>query len=443
MPDSEYTVEFVIVQPNSKTKYDAFWRRIGGFYNLAIPLLASLTPNEFRIKVTDQSTQDLNYNSASDIIAISFMTSHATSAYKVADEFRRQGKTVVLGGIHASALPDEAKEHADVVAIGEGELIWPKILQDFVQGNLKPYYSTTDLLTMNDLPMPRHDLMPRFSKRIGMASVQTTRGCPFACEFCSITSVFGSHFRKRPIENVIREIQQLDQKHIIMVDDNIATDQAYAAQLFKALKPLNIKWVSQTDIKIAANHELLDLAAQSGCVGLLIGLESVEQGELNNIGKSRYNAEEYSCLIKNIHNSGIMISGSFIFGLDGQGPDVFEKTINFIKKNGLAYAYLPILTPYPGTKIAQKFEKDGRIIHKNWELYDASHVVFNPSGMSPEQLESGWTWATKELASPSSFFQRIKVAPVQMKYNILLNTVNFLGSRFDSPKRKINGKFST
>jgi radical SAM superfamily enzyme YgiQ (UPF0313 family) len=221
-----------------------------------------------------------------------------------------------------------------------------------------------------------------------------------------------------------------------MVDDNIVADPAYAARLFQALAPLRIHWLSQTDISIAGDNELLELAAQSGCVGLLIGLESIYQGDLDSVGKKRNRADEYAFLLKNIHRHGIMTSGSFIFGLDGQGPGIFEETVDFAKHVGLGFAFMPILTPYPGTRLFRQFEAEGRILHRNWAEYDGSHVVYEPRGMSRDELVSGWAWATKEFASLSSILQRIKIAPVQLQYSGVLNLVNYLHSRHDDIRKR-------
>lgn len=436
MSTGKYTVEFVLTHPTDKRRYDSFWRHVSGFYSLAIPWLAALTPDEFHVRVVDPVVQPISFDTDANIIALSFMTSHATNAYSIADRFRNMGKTVFVGGIHATALPEEAKQHADAVAIGEGDLIWPKMLKDFAEGRLEPFYKADKLATLEALPVPRRDLMPRFSRHIGMASIQTTRGCPYDCTFCSITSVFGRQFRKRPIAEVIQEIEALDQNLIIMVDDNIVADPDYAARFFQALTPLRKRWLSQSDISIAKNEELLELAARSGCVGLLIGLESIHQCDLEAVGKRQNNAAEYESLLRNIHKHRIMTSGSFIFGLDNQGPGIFEETINFTRRVGLAYAFMPILTPYPGTEMFRGFESEGRILHRNWAEYDGSHVVFEPRGMSPDQLIAGWDWATKEFGSIQSILQRVKVAPVQLKYNLTLNMVQSFLSRTDAVNRR-------
>lgn len=219
MPTGDYSIQFILTQPHANRKFDTFWRHIGGLYSLAVPLLASLTPNGFKVEVVDQAAQGIDFESGADIIALSLMTSNAVEGYSIADRFRELGKTVVIGGIHPSAVPQETKQHADAVAVGEGDLVWPQILQDFADGKLQPFYESSRVASLDDLPMPRHDLIPRFSRRIGMASIQTTRGCPYDCAFCSITSVFGRQFRKRPIRDVIREIKHLHQRLLIMVDD--------------------------------------------------------------------------------------------------------------------------------------------------------------------------------------------------------------------------------
>jgi radical SAM superfamily enzyme YgiQ (UPF0313 family) len=432
MPTGEYSIQFILTRPPAKRRFDVFWRHIGGLYGLAVPLLASLTPSGFKVEIVDQATQRIDFESGADIIALSLMTSNAVEGYSIADRFRELGKTVVIGGIHPSAVPQETKQHADAVAIGEGDLIWPQILQDFADGELQPFYESSEVARLDDLPMPRHDLLPRFSRRIGMASIQTTRGCPYDCAFCSITSVFGRRFRKRPIRDVIREIKHLHHRLLNMVDDNIVADPNYAGRFFRELTTLGIRWVAQSDISIAEDDELLELAAQSGCIGLYIGLESIHQEDLEAIGKGRNSADRYEFLLKKIQKHGIMTGGSFIFGIDGHGPGIFEETLGFAKRVGLAYAFMPILTPFPGTRIFKQFESEGRIFHTNWEYYDASHVVYEPHGMSPEELREGWLWATREFSSLSSTIQRLWAAPIQLRYNFTINAVNHVHSRFDT-----------
>jgi radical SAM superfamily enzyme YgiQ (UPF0313 family) len=438
---SRAKVLFVLTRPSLRRAYDTLFRHLGRFHSLAVPLLAALTPDQFEVEILDQDDQRVFANNA-DIVALSFMTSHAKEAYSVADRLRAQGKTVVVGGIHPSAMPQEAKGHADAVAVGEGEQTWPRILDDFVNGRLQPFYLQREPVSLSASPIPRHDLMPRFTSKRLIAPVQTTRGCPFDCEFCSITSVFGRQYRTRDVSLTLSEIQNTDADLYVMVDDNIAANRKFAAELFLQLTPLNKRWLSQCDISIAANDELLTLAARSGCVALLFGLETLAQTELTSLGKHISPSSQYEHLLRNVHKHGIMAVGSFILGLDGQTKGVFEKTVSFARQVGLAYAYMPILTPYPGTRLNARLQSEGRIFHSDWSRYNGSNVVFQPRGMSPEELAVGWEWAKAEIASFSSILQRLRVAPVQLRYNVPLNLGYYVQTRARAMLRRLNGNSS-
>ena len=428
-------VQFFLTRPTYRLGYDAIWRRFGGFHSLAIPVLLALTPDSVESEVVDQSDTAAVTRPA-DIAAVSFMTSHAPAAFALCDELRRTGKTVVLGGIHASALPDEALQHADVVAIGAGEHTWPLILRDFALGRLKSKYIDTTVGSLAEQPRARHDLMPHHGLRRLVLPIQTTRGCPYDCDFCSITAVFGRSYHMRPIDTVIAEIADTSADFIALVDDNIAVNRRYAADLFTRLIPLRKRWVSQSDISIANDDELLALAAKAGCVALLFGLESISQLELDAVGKGNRKSEEYLHLLRKVHRHGIMTIASFIVGLDGQTPDVFERTVSFARKAGVAYAYMPILTPYPGTRLRDRLSREGRLLHTDWSKYDGSNVVFEPRGMTKEELRAGWVWAKSEIASARSILDRLRTAPVRLRYSIPFNAGYWLQTLPDRLARR-------
>ena len=310
-----------------------------------------------------------------------------------------------MGGIHASELPEEASRHADAVVIGEAENVWAPLIEDFRANRLKPIYQAAELSDLRNLPIPRRDLLKQ-GMTFSPYSIQTTRGCPFGCHFCSVTKFFGGTFRYRPVEDIVREIESSDKKTWIFVDDNIVGNPAYAARLFRALIPLKIRWGGQSVLHAAKNKELLELAAKSGCLGLFIGFESLNELSLQSVNKAVNKVKDYEECARKFHDHGILVFASFMFGFDHDDKSVFEKTVDFLIKNKFVAASLPILVPYPGTKLYQKFEEEGRILTRDWSKYDYGHVVFKPRLMEPEELAEGARWAAAEFYSRSSVISR-------------------------------------
>lgn len=379
------------------------------FPRLSLPVLASLCPPDVQVQIIDEYFEEINFNEPANLVGISFMTSQAPRAYQIGDEFRKRGKKVVMGGIHASALPEEALAHADAVVVGEAEGIWPKVLEDFKNGKMNGIYKFYQFPTLTGLPLPRYDLLKKDRYRLFKINfpIQAGRGCPFKCDFCSVSRFFGNQYRWRPVEEVTEEIKQTSQKKIFFVDDNIIGHRVYARELFKALIPLKLRWVGQASLNLAKDEELLNLAAESGCAVLFMGIESISESNLNAIGKFFFKVEEISDLISKIHKKGIIIHASIIFGMDDDGPDVFQKTVDFLIKEKIAYAEFFLLTPLPGTELRQKLEKEGRIFDYDWSHYDCFHVVFRPLKMSEETLEKGLWDAYKKFYETSSIFRRL------------------------------------
>jgi len=372
---------------------------------LTLPVLAALTPPDIEVIVTEEEIEDVTYKDRVELVGISYMTPLAPRAYEIADEYRRRGAKVVLGGIHASALPEEAGLHADAVVIGEAENVWAPLIEDHRANRLKPVYRAAEMSDLHNLPIPRRDLLKQ-GMTFSPYSIQTTRGCPFGCHFCSVTKFFGGTFRYRPVEDVVREIEKSEKRNWIFVDDNIVGNAAYAAELFRALIPLKIRWVGQSVLHLAKNKELLDLAAKSGCLGLFIGFESLNELSLQSVNKGVNKVKDYEENARKLHDQGILILASFMFGFDHDDKSVFEKTVEFLIRNKFVAASLPILIPYPGTKLFEKFEEEGRILTRDWSKYDYGNVVFRPKLMEPEALAEGASWAAREFYSRSSIVSR-------------------------------------
>ena len=386
---------------------DSLWGQMYfRFPYLALTTLAALTSDEWDISIIDENVDTLDLSVLPDLVAVSIMTPLAKRGYEIADIYREQGVPVVLGGMHPTMMKDEAKTHADAVVLGEAEGVWPRVLSDFKGGSLKSFYQAETLCRLNRLRIPRRELLHR-SAYFFVNTIQTTRGCPFDCEFCAVTSFYGRTYRVRPVEDVMSEIGQMEGGFLFFVDDNIVGMPSYAKQLFRALIPLKVKWFSQASLSIVKDRELLELAQRSGCKGLFIGFESLSQESLKAMGKPVNRVEEYVDAIKAIHDHGIGIQGSFIFGTDYDDPSVFSRVLGFIERTHLEAALFSILTPFPGTRIQQALKKQGRIIHTDWEKYDMNHVVFRPKKMTPKQLQDGFNWVYKRLYGYRSILTRL------------------------------------
>jgi radical SAM superfamily enzyme YgiQ (UPF0313 family) len=397
------------------------------FPSLSLPLLASLTSPEFHVEIIDEYFDEIPFDNTADLIGISLMTPQAPRAYQIGDEFKKRGKKVVMGGIHASAVPEEALQHSDAVVVGEAEEIWPQVLEDFKHGKMEGIYKSSNFPTLKRLPTPRYDLLKKERYRLLNFNfpIQAGRGCPFKCEFCSVTKFFGGEYRWRQVDEVVREIQQANVKKIFFVDDNIIGQKTYARELFKALIPLKLRWGGQASLNVAKDEELLRLAAESGCGLLYIGIESISNTNLPIYGKNFFKVEEISDYFSKIRNEGILIRASIIFGLEDDDPDIFQRTVSFLIKEKVAYADFNILTPMPGTELRRKLEKENRITDFDWSRYDGLHVVFQPLKMGKEKLEKGLWDAYKEFYSASNIFKRVLGSE---KHNSILRTIlsNFI-----------------
>lgn len=370
-------------------------KRTSLFPPLGLLQVAGLTPPDVEVKLTDEAVEDIDFDCEADLVGISFNTASAVRAFQIAREFRKRGTKVVMGGAHPTMMPGECIQYADSVVIGEAECSWQKVLKDLEKGQLQKFYRCEGFPSLENLPFPRRDLLNP-NKYAVFWTIQTTRGCPYNCDFCSVTRFFGRTYRTRPIREVIREIEEINSKFLIFVDDNILGDPRYARELFKELIPLKKLWLSQGSINATRDEELIKLAAKAGCRGLFIGFESITEECLKEVGKRQNIVEEYRKCIKRLHSVGIAIIGAFIFGFDHDDKDVFKRTVDFVYKEKIDIPQFSILTPLPGTALYEKFEKEGRIFSKDWAKYTGNQCVFYPKNMTPEELEDGLRLAYKE-----------------------------------------------
>jgi radical SAM superfamily enzyme YgiQ (UPF0313 family) len=382
------------------------------FPRLSLPVLASLTPPEIQVEIVDEYFEDVPFDDSANLVGIGFMTPQAPRAYQIGDEFRKRGKKVVMGGIHASALPEEALVHADAVVVGEAEDIWPQVLEDFKNGKMQRIYKSLKFPKLEGLRTPRYDLLKKDRYRLLKINfpLQAGRGCPFDCEFCSVTKFFGHSIRYRSIEDVIGEIKRLGRKKILFIDDNITGNHEYAKDLFTQLKPLKIRWGGQASINLAKNESLLKLAAESGCAILFIGIESLSDENLKEIGKNFFKAADIQDCLQRIQSYGISIRSSIVFGFDQDDRNVFKRTADFLVHNHIAYADFFILTPLPGTGLRKKLENQNRIMSNDWSDYDSLRAVFTPKLMTVEELNEGLWEAYQRFYSVVNILRRVLFA---------------------------------
>jgi radical SAM superfamily enzyme YgiQ (UPF0313 family) len=373
---------------------------------LAPAALAALTPPGVDVSITDENVSAIDFEKRTDLVGITVLTSTAVRAYEIADEYRRRGVTVVLGGIHPSVLPEEASAHADAVVVGEAELTWPQLVADFQAGRIEKIYRQEKRPNLTGLPVPRRELYRR-GRYVIPETISTTRGCPYACTFCSVSLFAGRTYRCRPVAEVVAEARTLSRRRpVIIVDDNIVGKPAYAKELFRALVPLKLKWIGQASVNVASDDELLALAAASGCRGLLIGFESVAPGTLVKMGKKINRVDEYWAAVAKLHARGIAVHGAFVFGLDEDDPGIFERTVSFARQSRLESVQFSVVIPHPGTALFNELDMAGRITSKDWSRYD-SKVVFQTRSLTPEALADGTHRALTDFFSLKSAAGRL------------------------------------
>jgi len=391
---------------------------------LSLAAVAAATPEHIAIQLIDEAVEPINYDCGADLVGITVLTRFAPHAYKIAERFREKGVRVVLGGMHPSALPQEAIKYCDSVIIGEAEGVWQRLIKDFEKNRLKKFYKNEGYADLTKITPPRRDLYKK-ERYLFTHLIQTTRGCPFNCNFCSVTKFFGRTFRTRPVESVINEIRGLKTKFLGFSDDNIFGNRSHARKLFSALKYEGIIWMGQSSINIADDPELLHLAARSGCKGLFVGLESVNPESLNQMNKGFLIPQKFKDAIKRLHDEGIGVLGAFVMGNDNEDTSIFKKTLEFAKKIKLDLAQFAILTPYPGTAIYHKLIKEKRIFNFDWAKYDAGNTVFKPLKMSAERLKEEVDKLWRDFYSFDEILFRLvklgKRLPIQVLPLLLLN----------------------
>lgn len=364
---------------------------------LGLLRVAGATPPGWTVTILDEKTEPIDFSQPVDLVGITGMTPAIDRAYEIADTFRARRVPVVMGGIHVSMMPEEALAHCDAVLIGEAEGLWPRLLADLARGVMRRWYRHEAFPRLADLGVPDWSLYEG-KRYLPFHCVETSRGCPHGCDFCSVTNYFGGCYRTRPpadVEAEIRALRPFEGRFVLknvvfFVDDNIAGDRSHARELLPRLIPYRLKWVGQASTTIAHADELLTLCRQSGCMGLLIGFETLSKEKLKAVRKGFNSPDDYLDAIKKMHDYGIGVSGAFVFGLDGDDPGVFDRTYEFVQQAKVEAPYFSILTPYPGTRLYQRLLAAGRITDRNWSNYNTNNVVYEPRGMTAQQLFDGY-----------------------------------------------------
>jgi radical SAM superfamily enzyme YgiQ (UPF0313 family) len=375
---------------------------------LALTSIAGATPAHWRLSYWDENL--LQGAPPADplpqVVGITVHLTFARRAYALAEWYRKQGAIVVLGGLHVLSCPDEALQHADAIAIGDGVQLWPQILNDIDQGTLQRRYEADYSRPYALDPPAQRDLLPRDSF-LTTTSVIATRGCHNRCGFCYL-STDGLHmpYRMREVEQVVNEIVADGQPYVVFVDNNLGSRPSYLRSLCEAIRPLGIIWSAAVTIDVTDDPSLVRDMARAGCTGVFVGFESLHAENLSDARKRTPAPEDYARRVALLHRYGIQVNGSFVLGFDHDGPDVFERTVAWIEDNRLECATFHILTPYPGTPLFRQLESQGRILHRDWDKYDTAHVVFQPKHMSCEQLEHGYAWCYETLFSHRSIWRR-------------------------------------
>ncbi len=393
---------------------------------LSLYILKGLTPPEHEVKIIEEEVDDICFDQECDLVGISCMTANAPRSYELCREFKKRGITVVLGGVHPTILPDEALQHADCVVVGEAEGVWETLLDDFKNNDLKIKYN--DPLPDLDKYVPK-DFSKIIKRRLfNLIPILTTRGCPYNCDFCCVTNLFGKKIRHVSIKNVVRDINESGAKRFIFLDDNIIGHPKYAKELFKAIKPLKIKWVGQASVSLLVkDDELMQLAAESGCKALFFGVETVSKEQLQTMRKAFNEIEQIENAFIKIKKMGILIHASMVFGFDNDTKEIFNDTVSFLIRNKVSTVSFNVLTPYPGTKVYKDLKKDNRLTSNDWRYYDHNTVVFKPKNMTPYELQMGKYNARKKFYSIPSVLKRLM--------GNLYNPVAFLATNYGHMKQ--------
>ncbi len=409
-------MKIVLISPKGP-----LYRHRGGIFKknlryapLTLTTLAAYVPPELNatVEILDEGIEDVDLNLEADLIGMTVITGSSMRAYALADHFRARGIPVVLGGPHITLIPEDAQPHADAVVAGYAEDTWPRLLRDFASGQMKPRYAQAPNLSLANRPFPKREMMKK-QHYIITHVFEATRGCIHSCDFCVVPTAWGLKPYLKPVEDVVADIKGHWASRIIFIDLNLIADKDYAAKLFEALIPLKVNWFGLSTTLLGKDLPLLELAARSGCTGLLMGFESITPENLKRSLKGFNSPDSYKDLTALLHKYGITLMACFTFGLDSDTPEIFMRTAKFAIDAGIDLPRYAIVTPFPNTGLYKRLESEGRILTKNWELYDAQHVVFQPAQMTSAELYAGHEQAWKYTYSYQAMATRYLKSRIQ------------------------------
>lgn len=405
--ENELKITLIMPQSEMYRKRGIFSKALR-YAPLTLTTLAALIPEELNadIRILDEGVEELDLAAIdADLVGITCITPNAPRVYAISRQLRERGITVVLGGVHPTLVPDEAQGHADAIVLGYAEQSWPQLLCDFAAHRMQKRYTEGRDYRFANVPEPRRDLLKK-EGYITLNTVQAVRGCPYKCNFCVVPVAWPGYLH-RPVKEVVREIEHLEGDSFLFLDLSPVENPIYIKQLYRELIPLKKRWGGLATIRIASDREMLKLAAQSGCGGLLIGFESVSPTTIKQMKKGFNRPDQYSEAAKMLHDHGIAINGCFVFGLDGDDKDVFQRTVEFVNRASIDLPRFSVATPFPGTALYHQLNAEGRIIQKDWTYYGGQNVVFQPRNMTVEELQSGIQWAWRQVYSFPSIIRRV------------------------------------
>ncbi len=395
-------MNILLIMPHPNPKRSIFSKF--QYPSLTLQQIAGVTPKEHHVKIIDERYEDIDFSKNYDLVGISCLTYNSLRGYEISEKFRRKGIHVIFGGYHASLLPEEVKKYCDSVVIGEAEITWPLLLKDYANRKLKPFYKADRVVNSDEIPAARHDIgvyTPFFE------AVQATRGCPTGCEFCAMNIVEGKKFRARPVDNIINEMMSIRAKRIFFSDASLTVNPKYSKELFKEMVELNKKFDCFGNINvISRDDEFLRLSREAGVIKWYLGIESISQENINQAGKGTNKVENYAKAIRKIKDYGMTVTGFFIFGLDHDTPKIFERTLQAMYDWDLDEASFSIVTPYPGTRLFNRLEKEKRIINYDWSKYTEGNLNLKLNKMTQEELIDGIKKIAFNFYSIKSIFRR-------------------------------------
>jgi len=409
-------MKILLIHPKRRDKYNYTGKIKAYIPPLTLPVLAGLTPKCIDVELCDESVDTVNFDTDADLIGITGITSQINRGYEIADAFRRRGKKVVMGGIHVSAMPDEAKDHADSILIGEAEDLWEAIIEDFRNNRLKKEYTADAYTNFKKLVIPRYDLLKldRYRRSSGTnlprLPIQASRGCPFNCNFCSVTKFWGPKIRTKPLENVEKELLQiksLGTNRIFFTDDNFIADISYTKNLLDLLKKHDFSWICQVSTNIYRHEDLIVEMSKAGCSALYMGIETFSEENLEDINKKFNKMADYETLFALFNKSNIRVTASMIIGLDGDTRESLDYMVRKLIHLKVSYALFYILMPLPGTQLREQFLRENRIINYNWDHQNGTQVTFQPRSFQVEELQDYYWNLNKNFYSYQSIIRRL------------------------------------